>query len=221
MGRPRKPPAHSNGKANGHGNEHANGFDLGEEPTEEQQHVSFSLATLHKLGLLECARLPPGATEPFFTDNQRERVRELAQWGVPQRRICLHVINPLTGRPVSEDMLKKYFQAELDQGRAIGDGDLMHVAHMMAVGSPAQFDSAGRKVREEIPPDGKMLRALLFLRLNLKSAYATENPDSDKTSEREEFERRLEQLPDDVIEQIRALLAHPVAEQAGALKAYR
>lgn len=50
------------------------------------------------------------------TAEQRRNVEVLAGLGLTQDEICLLVVNPTTGRPVTRDTLERYFRTELETG---------------------------------------------------------------------------------------------------------
>ncbi len=51
------------------------------------------------------------------TQAQRERVEELAGYGIPHADICrLIIVNPETGSPIDEKTLRVHFRRELDAG---------------------------------------------------------------------------------------------------------
>jgi hypothetical protein len=59
-------------------------------------------------------------------------VHDLAEYGVPQDRICLHLINPLTAQPIDAATLRREFRAELDAGNAAAEQRLAATAYQMA-----------------------------------------------------------------------------------------
>ena len=56
------------------------------------------------------------AFEP--TAEQRKNVETLAGLGMPQEQICLLVEDPHTGKPISDDALRRLFPLELERGPA-------------------------------------------------------------------------------------------------------
>lgn len=103
--------------------------------------------------------------EPFTpSDEQRRMVADLAKWGLPQDKIRYHVINPITGQPVSDNTLRHYFADELTAGALKGDRDTVKSLHEQMVGRDAEFwrdengemklDKTGKPIvlRQELRP---------------------------------------------------------------------
>jgi hypothetical protein len=59
-----------------------------------------------------------GRGQPAFepTDEQRNLVKLLAGFGIPQERICLVVNSPRTGRPITKETLERAFAHGLEVG---------------------------------------------------------------------------------------------------------
>lgn len=94
-----------------------------------------------------------GGRPPFEpTAEQRKMVVTLAGYGLTQRQISFLVTNPTTGRAIDEKTLREHFREELDVGEAKGDMAVLQSLFVQAVGRPAQFDEAGRKIHEEMTP---------------------------------------------------------------------
>ena len=53
------------------------------------------------------------------TDEMRTQVKTLAATGLPHRYIRTHIINPKTGKYITQDALRKHFADELDAGREL------------------------------------------------------------------------------------------------------
>jgi hypothetical protein len=53
------------------------------------------------------------------SDDQRETVAALSAAKMSMARIATHIINPRTGRAISERILRKLFRAQLDDGTAV------------------------------------------------------------------------------------------------------
>jgi hypothetical protein len=47
---------------------------------------------------------------------QRNMVRKLTGWGIPQQHICPLVTNPQTGKPLDPKSLRKHFALEIGTG---------------------------------------------------------------------------------------------------------
>lgn len=47
---------------------------------------------------------------------QRNMVRKLTGWGIPQQHICRLVTNPQTGKPLDPKSLRKHFALEIETG---------------------------------------------------------------------------------------------------------
>src|SRR5690606_30542722 len=68
-----------------------------------------------------------------------------------QEDMCLLIINPQTGAPLSLKTLHEHFRIELDTGMARANAKVAESLYLQAVGAPAEFDKEGHKVREEQP----------------------------------------------------------------------
>ena len=53
------------------------------------------------------------------TQDQRDLVKDLAGRAVPQELICRVILNPQTGRRISEPTLRRVFRSEIDAGQAL------------------------------------------------------------------------------------------------------
>ena len=53
------------------------------------------------------------------TQDQRDIVKGLAGRAVPQALICRVIVNPQTGRPISEPTLRRAFRIEIDTGQTL------------------------------------------------------------------------------------------------------
>jgi hypothetical protein len=59
------------------------------------------------------------ALEP--TENQRVTVSIMSACGTPQSEICKHIISPATGKKIDPKTLRKFFAAEIKQGKEIAN----------------------------------------------------------------------------------------------------
>ncbi len=50
------------------------------------------------------------------TSEHRAQIEALAAYGIPQTAMCSLIVNPRTGRPISESTLRKHFRDELESG---------------------------------------------------------------------------------------------------------
>lgn len=135
-------------------------------PTEEGELVVIDRPP-HRIGVVD--------GKLYFTPSQRERVREMAQYGVPFKSICQHILNPNTGKPIDRSTLADSFRDELDAGMAIADHAIAKTSFMQAVGMPAEYDEAGKLLREEVPAVPMMTKWLTQSRLGFKDTVVVEN----------------------------------------------
>jgi hypothetical protein len=71
-------------------------------------------------------------SKPFVpTDEQRENVKTLMGFGLRESDVCLLIKNPETGRPISEDTLRRCFST-LEK---VADGDIDRLMITMPPGS--------------------------------------------------------------------------------------
>lgn len=97
------------------------------------------------------------ASEFIPTPLQRQLVYDYSMFGAPLGDICLRIINPLTGRPITTGTLQNKFADEIAAGRANGNLDIAKVVHENTVGAPAEFDEEGNMTREERIPNPSIL----------------------------------------------------------------
>jgi len=67
------------------------------------------------------------------TDEQRDRVRELASVGVPQDDICKVVRNE-NGKPINRRTLRKHFAAEIEEGNIHANAEVAGALFKKATG---------------------------------------------------------------------------------------
>jgi hypothetical protein len=60
-----------------------------------------------------------GRTKFVPTEDQRDMVRDLAGRAVRHEVSCRVIVNPQTGRPISEPTLRRAFRSEIDAGQAL------------------------------------------------------------------------------------------------------
>ena len=87
----------------------------------------------------------PGRYRFAPTDQEREQVRSLAGYGIPQAQIC-----KLISRPIAVSTLRHAFRDELDAGLAQANSAVAQSLYQQAVGMPAQYDEKGKLVRKEL-----------------------------------------------------------------------
>jgi len=98
-----------------------------------------------------------GRKQFVATQEQRDIVKGLAGRAVPQALICRVILNPQTGRPISEPTLRRAFRSEIDTGQTL-------VSAM--VGSVLVSAALGTKPPCGLPIKGDMARlkaAMFFL----------------------------------------------------------
>lgn len=69
------------------------------------------------------------------TAEQRAQVTTLAGLGLPQDQIALLVLNPITGAPISEQVLRSAFERELAAGPAQANSSVAQSLFKMATGT--------------------------------------------------------------------------------------
>jgi hypothetical protein len=60
-----------------------------------------------------------GRKQFVATQEQRDIVKDLAGRAVPQALICRVILNPQTGKPISEPTLRRAFRSEIDTGQTL------------------------------------------------------------------------------------------------------
>lgn len=108
--------------------------------------------------VLEAAR---GVLDVFIpTPAMRQLVYDYSKFGVPLNDIRLRIVNPVTGRPVTDDTLKKYFHDEISLGQADGNISIATAAHRMATYQPAEYaDDGVTLLKGEVAPNPSVLIA--------------------------------------------------------------
>lgn len=137
------------------------------------------------------------------TPAQCEAVYDMAKWGVPMSAIRLKIINPLTGKPIGTDTLKKYFHEEMSLGDADAKLVLAKTGFNMATETPDEYDEAGKLVRAGRQANPSVLIALSKHRLGWfenKNIVVTHNHGVDP-----ELAEALEQLSEDELRTIRQI----------------
>jgi hypothetical protein len=68
--------------------------------------------------------------------SQRNMVRKLTGWGIPQQQICPLVTNPQTGKPLDPKSLRKHFALEIRTGAVEANVRIGSLILATIVGSP-------------------------------------------------------------------------------------
>jgi len=76
------------------------------------------------------------------TDEQRMQVRIMCACGFPQEQICERVIDPRTGKKISDKTLRKAFRAELDAGTEAANAIVAQSLFKKATGNGPQSVTA-------------------------------------------------------------------------------
>lgn len=87
------------------------------------------------------------------TAEQRTTVQALYAYGATMEDVCEFIINPNTGKPIARDILAKYFEKELKQGRWKVVTEAAQNLLQNARGRPAKYDEQGRLIQAERPAD--------------------------------------------------------------------
>lgn len=87
------------------------------------------------------------------TAEQRSIVQALYAYGATMDDVCEFIVNPNTGKPISRDILAKYFDKELKQGRWKVVSEAAQNLLQNARGRPAKYDDNGRLIHAERPAD--------------------------------------------------------------------
>lgn len=99
------------------------------------------------------------------TPQQIEAVYDYAKWGVPLDSIRLKIVNPLTGKPISTDTLRKYFHMELLLGDADAKVEISRTAYHMATPREDECDKDGKVIKPGREANPSVLIALSKHRL--------------------------------------------------------
>lgn len=102
-----------------------------------------------------------------FDEARNERVRKMAAVGVPNIQIAR-----IEGIDVAT--LRKYYGEAADQGFITANVNIGRSIYDQAVGRPAEYDSQGRLIREELAPDKSCAIFLSKARLGLRETAAME-----------------------------------------------
>lgn len=108
------------------------------------------------------------------TKEQRELVKTLAAYRIPQDEMALQVINPGTGRPISETTLKSAFQEDIQIGYATGRVRLIAATMQSALGVVETVTEGGQVVRR-VTKDGN-ITAQIWLGKSLYGMREAEAP---------------------------------------------
>jgi len=94
------------------------------------------------------------AGRPDFvpTEADRRTVQALAVYAIPQDEMCLHVINPQTGKPICINVLKKWFEHELAMGKAQGRSRVMAATFRNALGETETITEGDRVITRQTVP---------------------------------------------------------------------
>ena len=88
--------------------------------------------------------------EPSDTD--RRLVETHAAFGTPHDDICMLIVNPTTGKPITGKTLRDKFAFELKVAEPRANARVTESLFYQAVGRPAQYDKDNRLVRAELAP---------------------------------------------------------------------
>ena len=96
-----------------------------------------------------------GRTKFLPTADQRNTVKVMSGLGIPEEKICLTIINPQTGKPLSAPTLRRAFRLELNSGQT--------ELHTL-VGTALVDAALGRKTPggEPIKSDAARVNAMTF-----------------------------------------------------------
>ena len=67
---------------------------------------------------------------------ERNIVRKLTGWGIPQQHICRLVTNPQTGKPLDPKSLRKYFALEIRTGAVEANARIGSLIYATILGLP-------------------------------------------------------------------------------------
>src|SRR5260370_42034303 len=67
---------------------------------------------------------------------QRNMVRKLTGWGIPQQHICRVVTNPQTAKPLDPKSLRKHFALEIGTAAVEANVCVASLIHSTILGSP-------------------------------------------------------------------------------------
>ena len=80
---------------------------------------------------------------PFVpTKKDRDMVKAMVGYGVPEDDICKVIVNPQTGKPLSKPTLIKHFRRELDLGQLEANAKVAQSLFRKATGNGPQCVSA-------------------------------------------------------------------------------
>jgi hypothetical protein len=102
----------------------------------------------------------PDAT--FYpTKFQRDLVERLIGYStLGHDEICLLIINPATGRPISKATMHRIFDREVQTGAVLMKANLSKAVFTTAIGAPAEFDASNNMVQAERAPNPRLLEFL-------------------------------------------------------------
>lgn len=101
------------------------------------------------------------------TAEQRNNVEVMSGYGLPYEQIAIVV-------GISKPTLIKHYRADLDRGLARINLQIGRSTVQQAVGSPAEYDTKGRVVREEIKPDKSVAIFMSKVRLGYRENIRVE-----------------------------------------------
>lgn len=113
----------------------------------------------------------PGQGRPqsyFPTPADRESVERLAGLLAPYDEIACFM-------KISRDTLVRHYRDELERGHYMGKLGVRRTLMAVARGAPAEYDSEGRVLREEVKPDSAMLRFFARTKLGYVEEYKIKN----------------------------------------------
>lgn len=166
-----------------------------------------------------------------FSAETRALVRDLAKWGIPQLKICAHVLNPRTKLPIDDHTLTKYFAKEIREGQLEGDRVTVRSLFTMMEGRPREymrdpegkimFDLKGQPIilRDELKPmpAPAIFQSKVRPGVGFKETVTVEH----QSAQMKELAASLEPLDESDLLQLKAILAKRVEDQQSADRARR
>lgn len=134
-------------------------------------------------------------------------VFKLARYGLKPHIICKHIDNPLTGKPITLEILESYFSKELREGQRFGALETAKAIHDQVTGE------GGAKRSPQL--------AAFRAKQDEMIGFTETTEIIHTTKESEELRQRLETLSDDDIKNLRAILAKRIDSGRTAAKTPR
>lgn len=142
-----------------------------------------------------------------FPVETAEKVFNLARYGMKPYIIARHIDNPIDGKPISEDILMRYFGNEATAGARQGAIETAKSIHEQVTGEGGAKRS----------PSVAMFRAKQDEFVGFKDVTEVVHT----TKEAEQLRQRIEQLDDDDIFALRAILAKRIDSGASVARTPR